>query len=82
MDYEPRIVLWCRDFNDTDQMSKTDKTLVFDPTTDYHTYKIDFKVVKEQETQVTLGNPQVHIFGKSSNFHEHCQFVCEKSQMS
>ena len=38
------------------------------------------KSVKQDiQKVVTLGNPKVHIFEKSSNSHEHCKFSCEKS---
>ncbi|KAK3101936.1 hypothetical protein FSP39_007496 [Pinctada imbricata] len=37
-----RAIVWCRDFNDTMEILKTDTQLDFDPTAELHTYKMAF----------------------------------------
>ena len=48
------MVTWCRAYNDTQRLVKTKMDLNFDPTTDYHDYKIIVSPEKEDELSVCI----------------------------
>lgn len=48
------MVTWCRTYNDTQRLMKTKMDLNFDPTMDYHDYKIIVSRQKEDEINVCI----------------------------
>ncbi|KAK3101942.1 hypothetical protein FSP39_007535 [Pinctada imbricata] len=48
-----RLIAWCRNFNDTYEILKTEAQLPFDPTATFHTYKLVFFSELEDPTAPT-----------------------------